>query len=264
MTLFRTLSWLSLVVAVAFLGIPLAALFLRVPPGELVDQLGSATAREALWVTLKANVVAQVLVIAIGTPASYLLATSRFRGRDTVISILELPLVLPPAVAGVALLAAFGRSGLLGGELEALGITIPFTEAAVVLAVCFVSSPFYVRAAISGFEGVDKDLVDAARTLGAGPARVFARVALPLSTGALGAGATLAFARGLGEFGATIMFAGSLPGVTQTMPLAIYDALDQDFEVALALGALLVVVSIAILLISKALPRWGRPELEPR
>jgi molybdate transport system permease protein len=175
-----------------------------------------------------------------------------------VISVLELPLVLPPAVAGVALLAAFGRSGLLGGELEALGITLPFTEAAVVLAVAFVSSPFYVRAAITGFESVDSDLVDAARTLGAGPGRVFGRVALPLAAGALGAGATLAFARGLGEFGATIMFAGSLPGLTQTMPLAIYDALDDDFGVALALGALLVVASILILLLSKALPRWAR------
>jgi molybdate transport system permease protein len=258
MTIFRTVAWASLVLALVFLAIPIAALFLRVSPGELVTQLGSETARDALWVTVKANAIAQTLVILVGTPASYVLATTRFRGRDVVISVLELPLVLPPAVAGVALLAAFGRSGLLGGELEALGITLPFTEAAVVLAVAFVSSPFYVRAAITGFESVDSDLVDAARTLGAGPGRVFGRVALPLAAGALGAGATLAFARGLGEFGATIMFAGSLPGLTQTMPLAIYDALDDDFGVALALGALLVVASILILLLSKALPRWAR------
>jgi len=255
---FALLLWASLGLAVAFLGVPLAALFLRVPPGELVAQLGSETAREALWVTLEANVIAQALVVLVGTPAAYLLATRRFRGRDVVVSVLELPLVLPPAVAGVALLAAFGRTGLLGGDLEALGITIPFTEAAVVLAVCFVSSPFYVRAAITGFESVDPQLVDAARTLGAGAPRVFARVFLPLALGSLGAGATLAFARGLGEFGATIMFAGSLPGVTQTMPLAIYAALDQDFDVALALGALLVLVSIVILLVTKALPRWAR------
>jgi molybdate transport system permease protein len=258
MTLFRAVSWAALALALTFLGVPIAALFLRVPPGELLGQLGSETAREALWVTVQANVIAQVIVIAVGTPASYLLATTRFRGRDVVISVLELPLVLPPAVAGVALLAAFGRSGLLGGQLEALGITLPFTEAAVVLAVVFVSSPFYVRAAIAGFEAVDPQLVDAARTLGAGPTRVFGRIALPLAAGALGAGATLAFARGLGEFGATIMFAGSLPGLTQTMPLAIYDALDDDFGVALALGALLVLASIVILLLSKALPRWAR------
>jgi molybdate transport system permease protein len=255
---FAILLWASLGLAVAFLGIPLAALFLRVPPGELLAQLGSETAREALWVTLEANVIAQALVVLVGTPAAYLLATRRFRGRDVVVSVLELPLVLPPAVAGVALLAAFGRTGLLGGELEALGITIPFTEAAVVLAVCFVSSPFYVRAAITGFESVDPQLVDAARTLGAGAPRVFGRVFLPLALGSLGTGATLSFARGLGEFGATIMFAGSLPGVTQTMPLAIYAALGQDFEVALALGALLVLVSIVILLVTKALPRWAR------
>ena len=258
MRAFALALWASLVVAVAFLGIPLAALFLRVPPGELVSQLGSETAREALWVTVKANAVAQALVLLVGTPAAYLLATRRFRGRDLVISVLELPLVLPPAVAGVALLAAFGRSGLLGGQLEALGMTIPFTEAAVVIAVCFVSSPFFVRAAITGFESVDPQLVDAARTLGARAPRVFVRISLPLAAGSLGAGATLAFARGLGEFGATIMFAGSLPGVTQTMPLAIYAALDQDFGVALALGSLLVLVSIAILLVTKALPRWAR------
>jgi molybdate transport system permease protein len=250
--------WVSLFALLAFVAIPLAALFARVPPGELVAQLGTTTARDALFVSLKTSLVAHLLVLAVGTPAAYLLATRRFRGRTLALSLVELPLVLPPAVAGLALLAAFGRTGLLGRELSALGITLPFTQAAVVMAVCFVSTPFYVRAGIAAFEAVEQQLLDAARTLGAGPARTFFRVALPLARGGLGAGSTVAFARGLGEFGATIMFAGSLPGVTQTAPLAIYDALDEDFDVAIALGALFVVASVAILLLSKAVPRWPR------
>lgn len=243
---------------IVFLALPLVALFLRVPPSELVAQLGEERAREALLVSLKTSLVAHVLILAAGTPAAYLLATRVFRGRSLVLSLLELPLVLPPAVAGLGLLAAFGRSGLLGDELRALGLQIPFSQIAVVLAVCFVASPFYVRAAITAFESIDPALPAAARTLGAGPFRVFARVSLPLALGGLGAGSTLAFARGLGEFGATIMFAGSLPGRTQTAPLAIYDALDEDFGVALALGALLVAFSLAILVVTKLLGSWTR------
>jgi molybdate transport system permease protein len=248
----------ALALVVAFLVLPLLALFLRVPPGELVAQLGEERAREALVVSLKTSLVAHLLILVLGTPAAYLLAGREFRGRAVLLSVLELPLVLPPAVAGLGLLAAFGRSGLLGRELDALGLQIPFTQLAVVLAICFVASPFYLRAAIAAFESVDPALPAAARTLGAGPLRVFARVSLPLALGGLGAGSTLAFARGLGEFGATIMFAGSLPGRTQTAPLAIYDALDEDFEVALALGALLVAVSVVILLAVKLLPSWTR------
>jgi molybdate transport system permease protein len=255
---FAVTLWAALAVAVLFLALPLLALFLRVPPDELVAQLGSERARDALRVSLTTSLVAHLLIVGIGTPAAYLLATRAFRGRLLVISLLELPLVLPPAVAGIALLAAFGRSGLLGRELAAAGITIPFTQLAVVLAVCFVASPFYLRAAIAAFESIDRGLFDASRTLGAGAARTFRKVALPLAAGGLGAGSTLAFARGLGEFGATIMFAGSLPGRTQTAPLAIYDSLDQDFDVALALGALFVVVGIAIMLAAKAIPSWTR------
>ena len=250
--------WLALATAVLFLTLPLLALFLRVPPAELVAQLGSDRAREALRVSLTTSFVAHMLILGFGTPAAYLLATKRFRGRSLVVSLLELPLVVPPAVAGIGLLAAFGRAGLLGDELGALGLSIPFTQLAVVLAVCFVASPFYVRAAIAAFEAVDPRLLDASRTLGADRGRTFRRVALPLAAGGLGAGSTLAFARGLGEFGATIMFAGSLPGRTQTAPLAIYDSLDQDFDVALALGALFVVFSILILLAAKLIPSWTR------
>ena len=255
---FAAVLAVALAVAVTFLALPLLAIFFRVPPGELVAQLGEERARDALLVSLETSVLAHLLILGLGTPAAYLLANRRFRGRALVLSLLELPLVLPPAVAGLGLLAAFGRTGLLGDELGALGLSIPFTRLAVVLAVCFVASPFYVRAAVTAFESVDPMLTGAARTLGAGPTRVFLRIALPLSLPALGAGSTLAFARGLGEFGATIMFAGSLPGRTQTAPLAIYDALDEDFGVALALGALLVAVSAALLLAVKLVPAWTR------
>ena len=256
--LFQLLLGAALVVAVAFLALPVLAIFLRVPPGDLVAQLGDERARDALLVSLKTSLIAHAFILLVGTPAAYLLAIRAFRGRSALISLLELPLVLPPAVAGLGLLAAFGRSGLLGDQLGFLGLSIPFTQVAVVLAVCFVASPFYLRSALAAFEAVDPALLGAARTLGARPSRVFAQIALPLALPGLGAGSTLAFARGLGEFGATIMFAGSLPGRTQTAPLAIYDALDQDFDVALALGALLVVVSLALLLAVKLVPSWTR------
>ncbi len=247
-------------VALAFLLLPLLALFLRIPPGRLASALGSPVARDALIVSLETSAIAHVLILAIGTPAAYLLATRRFRGRSLVVSAIDLPLVLPPAVAGIALLAAFGSRGLLGSTLSAFGLSIPFTKTAVVLAVVFVASPFYLRQAIASFAAVDPNLLAAARTLGAGPLRVFARIALPLAVPGLGVGSSLAFARGLGEFGATIMFAGSLQRVTQTLPLAIYAELDRDFDAALAIGALLVLVSVAVLAAVKLLPSWTRSE----
>src|SRR5207247_8196523 len=164
----------------------------------------------------------------------------------------------PPAVAGVALIAAFGRYQLLCGTLHTLGITVGFTQAAVVLAVAFVESPFYVRGAVAAFEAVDADLLAAARTLGAGPARVFFRVALPLAAGGLAASSALALARGLGEFGATIIFAGSLQGVTQTLPLAVYAQFDVNLDTALAIGALFVVFGAVVLITLKFLPGWTR------
>ena len=244
--------------ALVFLLLPLAALFLRVSPGTLLAQIGSEPAREALSVSLKTSVVAHAIVLGVGTPVAYLLGTREFRGRGILVTAVEIPLVLPPAVAGIGLLAAFGRRGLLGESFDALGFSIPFTQTAVVLAVVFVASPFYVRQAIAAFAAVDRDVLDASRTLGAGPARTFVRVAVPLAAGGLGAGSSLAFARGLGEFGATIIFAGSFPGVTRTAPLAIYAELDRDLDVAVALGALLVLVSISLLLAVKLLPSWTR------
>ena len=245
-------------VSLTFLLLPIVAIFLRIPPGDLLAQLGSDAARDALVVTLKTNAVANVLILAFGTPTAYLLASRRLRGRALAITLVELPLVLPPAVAGIGLIAAFGRFGLLGDTFDVLGVQIAFTQLAVVLAITFVASPFYVRSAIAAFEAVDENLVAAARTLGAGPARTFFRVALPLAAGGLGAGWALAFARGIGEFGATLMFAGSLQGVTQTLSLAVYEQFDVDFDVALAIGAELVVVSALVLLAVKLVPAWTR------
>jgi molybdate transport system permease protein len=255
--LFAALLAVATAIALGFLLLPIAAIFLRVPPGDLLGALGHGVTRDALLVSIKTSAIAHVAVLLIGTPAAYLLARRRFRGRGVVLTLIELPLVLPPAVAGIALLAAFGRTGLLGGELGAFGLQIPFTQAAVVFAVAFVESPFYFRGAIAAFEAVDETLVDAARTLGAGPARVFFRVALPLAAGGLGAASALALARGLGEFGATIIFAGSLQGVTQTLPLAIYAQFEQDFDTALAISALFIVVG-ALLLVTLKLYGWLR------
>ena len=255
--LFAAMTAVAAGVAFVFLLLPLAAIFLRVPLGDLVDQLGNEVFRDALVVSLKTSLIGHMAVLLFGTPTAYLIARRRFFGRGALITLVELPLVLPPAVAGIALLAAFGRFGLLGGELDALGIQIGFTQTAVVLAVAFVESPFYLRGAIAAFESVDENLISAARTLGAGPWRVFGRIALPLAAGGLGAASALALARGLGEFGATLIFAGSLQGVTQTLPLAIYAEFDQDFDVALAISALFILVGAAILVGLKVFT-WAR------
>ena len=244
-------------VALAFLVLPVVAIFVQVPPSDLLHALGKDVTRDALVVSLKTSAIAHAAVLVFGTPAAWLLARKRFPGRGLVLALVELPLVLPPAVAGIALLATFGRAGLLGDELNALGIQIPFTQTAVVLAVAFVESPFYLRGAIAAFEAVDTSLLDAARTLGASPARVFARVGLPLAAGGLGAASALALARGPGEFGATIIFAGSLQGVTQTLPLAIYAQFEADFDTALAISALFILVG-ALLLVALKLYPWFR------
>ena len=211
---------------------------------------------DALIVSFKTTLIAQALVLLFGTPTAYLLASRRFPGRSLCVTLVELPLVLPPAVAGIGLLAAFGRFGLLGSTLSAAGITLPFTQTAVTIAVAFVASPLYVRQAIAAFEAIDPNLVAASRTLGAGPARTFFRVVLPLARGGLAAGEALAFARGLGEFGATIMFAGSLQKVTQTLPLAIYAEFEVNFDVTLAISALLVLISAALLISLKLTSLW--------
>jgi molybdate transport system permease protein len=202
------------------------------------------------------NVLALAVILLFGTPAAYFIGTRRFRGRALVITLVELPLVLPPTVAGIGLLAAFaGRVGLLSDILDPLKINVVFTTTAVVLAICFVAGPFYVRQAIASFEVLDKDILDAARVDGAGQLRLLMSMSIPLASTGLAAGAALAFARGIGEFGATIMFAGNLRAVTQTLPLLIYQDFELSFDVALAIGALLVIVSAAVLILVKLLAR---------
>ena len=232
---------LALAAVLAFLTLPIVAIFVQQPPGDLVRALGEEGALDALWLSLRTTAVAVAAILLLGTPAAYGLATRRFRGRAAVITLIELPLVLPPAVAGIALLA-------VAGDLH-LGLSL--TTAGVVVALAFVSAPFYLRQAIAAFEAVDPTLLDASRTLGASPARTFARIAIPTAMPGLVAGTALAIGRALGEFGATLMFAGSFPGITQTVPLAIYDRFATDFTAALALSAVLVAVSAGILLAVK-------------
>jgi molybdate transport system permease protein len=242
----RLLVGTAAFVGVAFLTLPTVAIFTRVPPRDLLSQMSNEAVVDALKVSAETSAVAQGLVLLVGTPTALVLAR-RFAGRDLLVALVELPLVLPPAVAGIGLLAAFGRTGLLH-------TSVPFTKLAVVLAVALVSGPLYVRAAIAAFESIDHNVVAASRTLGAGPTRTFFRVVLPLARPGLAAGAALALARGLGEFGATIMFAGSLQGRTETLPLAVYSQFNVDFDVALAISALLVALSAALLVLLKWRP----------
>jgi molybdate transport system permease protein len=235
------------VVALVFLLLPIVAIFAHTSPAELVEQLGNPVVQDAFVVSLKTSLIAQTLILLFGTPAAFLLASRRFRGHSLAVTLVELPLVLPPAVAGIGLLAAFGRLGLLGSSLDAFGISLPFTQSAVTVAVAYVASPLYIRQAIAAFEATDPNLAAASRTLGASPARTFFRVLLPLARGGLIAGLALSFARGLGEFGATIMFAGSLQRVTETLPLAIYAEFSRNFDATLAMSGVLVLVSVVML-----------------
>lgn len=247
---FGLLALAAATLAVGFLVVPVVAIFADVSPAQLVAALGEESAREALWLSLRTTLFAIVLVIVVGTPAAYLLALRRFRGRALVLTAIELPLVMPPAVAGIALLAAFGPRGVLGGAVEDAGLELVFQTAGVVVALVFVSAPFFLRQAIAAFGAVDGRQLEAARTLGAGPFRTFASVAVPNARPGLAAGLALAWGRALGEFGATLLFAGSLEGVTQTAPLAIFAAFSRPdgYVAALALSAVLILVAAALLI----------------
>ncbi|HUR94841.1 MAG TPA: ABC transporter permease [Gemmatimonadales bacterium] len=236
----------------ALLGLPLVALVLRIPPTALWGRLQQPAVLEALRLSLLTSAASTACVLALGLPTAYLLATRSFRGKRIVETLIDLPLVLPPTVAGVALLMAFGRAGLAGRTLMAAGVTLPFTTLGVVVAQTFVAVPFFVGAARSGLSDVDRRFVEMAATLGSPPGRTFRRIMLPLAFPALLSGAAMSWARALGEFGATITFAGNLPGVTRTMPLAVYLALQSDLDAALALSVLLLGVSIVVLLVVRA------------
>ncbi len=256
-SLLGILYFAAIALTFAFIVLPVIAIFFHVPITDLLHQLSNPVVTDALIVSLKTVAVAQVVIIGFGTPTAWFLASHRFKGRSLAVTLVELPIVLPPAVAGIGLLVAFGRFGLLGSTFDWLGINVSFNQTAVVMAITLVAGPFYVRQAIASFEAVDWNMVAASRTLGAGPARTFFRVTLPLARGGLVAGESLCLARGLGEFGATILFAGSLQGRTQTLPLAVYNEFEGvQLTTALAISALLVIISLAILLILKVGVLW--------
>lgn len=239
-------------VLVLFLALPLLAIILRVLPVGFKGWLDPATL-DALGLSLVTASLSAVLAIVIGTPTAYLLAREEFAGKAIVDTLVDLPMVLPPAVAGIALLMAFGRRGLLGPALSEAGIELPFTTAAVVMAETFVAAPFYVRSAKAGFASVDRGLEQMSALLGVSNLRTFIGVTLPLAGPSLLGGVLMTWARALGEFGATIMFAGNLQGRTQTMPLAIYIGLESNLDSALTLSMILILVSFGILAAVRAI-----------
>ena len=243
-------------ILVLFLALPLVAIILQALPAGPKPWLDPATL-DALQLSLWTASLSAGLAVAIGTPVAYLLAREEFRGKTIVDTLVDLPMILPPAVAGIALLMAFGRRGLLGPALASIGIELPFTTAAVVMAETFVAAPFYVRSAKAGFASVDRGLEQMSAVLGVSNFRTFFRVTLPLAGPSLFGGVLMTWARALGEFGATIMFAGNFQGRTQTMPLAIYIGLESNLESAIALSVILIVVSFGILLAVRAVSPKG-------
>lgn len=236
------------IVALAFLGLPLVGLLLAAPWGQMIELLTTPSALEALRLSLLTSVLAAGIAVLLGLPLAWLLARREFPGRNVVRGLVLIPLVLPPVVGGVTLLTAFGRRGLVGQYLfDWFGIQLPFSTAGVVLAEAFVAMPFLVITVEGALRTIDPRFEEAARTLGARPSRVLLRVTAPLIAPSLIAGALLAWARALGEFGATITFAGNFPGVTQTLPLAVYSALEVSREEAIALSVVLLGVSFALL-----------------
>lgn len=245
--------WLLSLPLLLFLALPLVAMFLRTPPDQLWANLGQTQVIQAISLSLLTTSITLAVTIIFGTPVAYFLARYEFPFRRVVDTLLDLPTVLPPSVAGVALLMAFGRRGLVGEWLEIWGLHIAFTQVAVVLAQTFIAAPFYVKAATLGFASVDRDLEQAAALDGAGGGQVFRFITLPLAWSALLSGAVMTWARALGEFGATIIFAGNYPGRTQTMPLAIYIGFELDLNVALTLSVILVGCSFLVLIAVKGL-----------
>ena len=247
------------VLFVLFIGIPVIALLIQAAQqSNFLDAVTGDTALTALRLSLFTSVISMAVVVLLGTPFAYLLARSDRLWIRVVDSLVELPLVLPPVVAGVAMLMAFGRNGLIGSGLESIGLHISFTTTAVVFAQIFVASPFFVRSAKLGFQSVAKDYEDVAQTLGVSPLRTFFRITLPLAAPAMFTGLGIAWARALSEFGATMMFAGNLTGETQTMPLAIMSAMESSLDGALALSVILLAGSVLLLALLGLLtrPRW--------
>jgi len=258
-SVWSVLSRLVLAVAISvtlgFLLLPLLALFLSMSPVDLISRLHASVAYQALPLSLETTFVSLIVIIAFGTPVAYWLARQSFRGKRVVEVILKLPIVSPPAVTGVGLLLIFGRTGLLGHALSVLGVKVAFSAIAVVFAQIFVAGPFYIINSQQAFANVDERLLEVSRTLGQSSWATFRRTVVPLAFPGIVAGAAMSLARALGEFGATIVFAGNLPGRTQTLPLAIYTSLQYDPEAAVAMSALLISIAFSLLLVVSLMDR---------
>lgn len=246
---------LLIMLAMAFIALPIASLFIKSPLDATLRSLHDPVVMDALKLSLMTSAMTTLVVVLMGTPVAYVNARFHYHGKEIVDSLIDLPVIMPPAVAGIALLMAFGRMGIVGHYLSGFGLSVAFTTLAVIMAQVFVSSPFYIRQARTSFEDVDLAFENAARTLGASRVYTFFHVILPIAQNGLISGAIMAFARSLGEFGATIMFAGNFQGRTQTMPLAIYTAMQGDMDVALCLALVLVVISFLVIALVKTLTR---------
>jgi molybdate transport system permease protein len=238
-----------------FLTVPLLALITRAAPTDLLAKLFDPAVAQAVWLSMTTTTTTLLLALVFGMPVAYLLARRQFRGRAVLDTLIDLPIVMPPSVAGIALLLAFGRRGLLGQHFSAAGVDIAFTQVAVVMAQVFVAAPFFVKAASAGFANVDREIEQAAAIDGASGFQIFRMITMPLAGAALLAGAVMTWARALGEFGATIIFAGNFPGRTQTMPLAIYLGFEMELNRALTLAAILLATSFVVLFVVKVLLR---------
>ena len=247
-TLASGLAVAALALLAGFISLPLLSLVVWTVDKEAWRAMGSPVAVDALLLSIRTTAVTMAILLVVGTPAAYVLARANFRGNRVVNTLIDVPVVLPPSAAGIALLLAFGRLGLVGQYFEVLGITLTFTTAAVVMAEVFVAAPFYVRQAATGFAAVDRTIEEAALVDGAGRATVFFKVTVPLAFPALVSGALTAWARALGEFGATIIFAGSFRGITQTIPLAIFAEFHSDIDAAVALSVLVLGFAFAVIL----------------
>lgn len=242
-----------------FLGLPVLTIVGQATlDGSLARSVGSPEVLDALSLSVITTAVSLAISVTLGLPLAFVLARRRFPGKSILEAVVDLPIVLPPSVAGLALLLVFGRRGLLGGPLEFLGVSIPFTTAAVVLAQTFVSAPFFIRSARTGFAGVDRDLEDAARVDGASERQLFGAITMPLAGAALAAGLVMSWARSLGEFGATIMFAGNVEGRTQTLPLVVYSQFQGGrLDSSIAAAAILVLAAFGVLVAVRVF-HWGR------
>ena len=247
-TLASGLGVTALALVAGFISLPIVSLTLWTISEDSWRAMASPLARDALLLSMRTTAISMLIIVLVGTPAAYVLARADFRGKRFLDALIDIPAVLPPSAAGIALLLTFGRFGLVGKYFDAFGVTISFTTAAVVIAEIFVAAHFYVRQASVGFSSVRRDVEEAAMVDGAGRFTVFTKVTVPLAFPALVAGALTAWARALGEFGATIIFAGSFKGITQTIPLAIFAEFQSDIDAAVALSVLVLGFAFAVIL----------------